>query len=241
MAFQGFRAESFQFFRELTLNNHRLWFESQREVYEEFVLTPFAELEQELAPSMLELNQNFTPGETAEEHLSRIELTGELPAEGPHYKTSLYQFWWNTEIPRLCDGHLHIGIGADAVTLGFSIYDWSYDKGRMREVFKPRLRGHLSLLDDYIKANYLRRGFEFRRFVRGAGRLGLREGEAFPNRGAQWQDTLGWVVSRQIHENSSRLTPGSFVSECKNTFERLYPLYVFSSDMRSDWRDVLKV
>ena len=240
MTFQGFRAESFQFFRELTANNHRLWFESQQELYEDFVLTPFRELEEELAPFMQELNENFMPGETPEEHLSRIELTGELPPEGPHYKTSLYQFWWNTEILQLCDGHLHVGIGAEAVTLGFSIYDCPYDKGRMREVFKPRLRGHLSLLDDYIKANYLRRGFEFRRFVRGAGRLGLREDDPFPGRGDQWQDTLGWVVSRQLHENSSRLTPGSFVNECKSTFERLYPLYVFSSDPRPDWREVLQ-
>ncbi len=240
MPFTGFTAESFRFFRDLAANNHRLWFEGHRSEYEEHVLKPFEELHEALAPFMRGLDPRFSPEEPSPEHYSRIELGSEAPPEGPHYKTSLYHFWWNTTVPRLSDGHLHVGLGASGVTLGFSIYDWHQEMGRMREVFKPRLMTELNLLDEYIKANYLRRGFEFRRFVRGVGRLGLREDDAFPTHGRDWQNTLGWVVSRQIHEGSSRLTPGSFLSECEKTFERLYPLYVFACDTRPDWRAALK-
>lgn len=242
MPFTGFTAESFRFFRDLAVNNHRLWFEQHRQEYEAHVLAPFEELRETLAPFMRELDPHFTadPPGSSDQQFSRLELAQDAPPEGPHFKTSLYLFWWNTQLPRLSDGHLHIGLGGSGVTLGFSIYDWHQERGKMREVFKPRLMTELELLDDYIKANYLRRGFEFRRFVRGVGRLGLREDDAFPTHGRDWQNTLGWVVSRQIHEGSSRLTPGSFLSECEKTFERLHPLYVFACDTRIDWRAAFK-
>jgi hypothetical protein len=240
MSFQGFRDESFLFFRELAANNHRLWFEAREKDFEELILEPFRELRDDLAPFMEELHPGFAPPADTERQLSRIELTADPPPEGPHYKTSLYCFWWNQELPRLADAHLHVGLGGEGVTIGFSIYDWAHDHGRMRELFRPRMRNELNLLDEYIKSSYLRRGFEFRRFERGAGRLGLREADPFPSRGDDWDGTLGWVVSRQIKEGSSRLTPGSFVTECKTSFERLLPLYIFASDERKNWREALR-
>ena len=107
-------------------------------------------------------------------------------------------------------------------------------------MFKVRLQTDLTLLDDYIKAAYLRRGFQLHRYARAPGRLGMREVEAFPARPADWENTLGWVVKRHIHTESSRLTPGSFVHECQETFRRLYPLYTFASDPRPDWKAVLR-
>jgi hypothetical protein len=240
MSFQGFRDESFGFFRELAVNNHHMWFEAHRSEYEEFVLIPFRELRDELAEFMGGLYPGFAKIEDPESQLSLIELANNPPPEGPHYKTSLYCFWWNKDLPRLADAHLHVGLGGEGVTIGFSIYDWAHDHGRMREVFRPRMRNELALLDEYIKASYLRRGFDFRRFERGAGRLGLREADPFPSRSEEWAGTLGWVVSRQIKEGSSRLTPGSFISECKTSFERLIPLYIFASDERKKWREALR-
>lgn len=241
MDFQGFREESFLFFRELANNNHRLWFEAHVQEFEEFVLTPFRDLRDEMAEFMEELHPGFHRPADPETQLSHIELTADPAPEGPHYKTSLYCFWWNQDLPRLADAHLHVGLGGEGVTIGFSIYDWAHDHGRMREVFLPRVRNELVLLDEYIKASYLRRGFDFRRFERGAGRLGLRDADPFPSRGEEWSGTLGWVASRQIKEGSSRLTPGSFVTECKSSFERLLPLYVFASDESKNWRDALRV
>ncbi len=240
MKFQGFRDESFQFFRKLAANNHKLWFEEHEAEYQELIQEPFEVLRDELAPFMEELFPGFTQPEDPTKQLSHIELTAEPPPEGPHYKTSLYCFWWNKDLPRLADAHMHVGLGGEGVTIGFSIYDWAHDHGRMREVFRPRMRNEIELLDEYIKSSYLRRGFEFRRFERGAGRLGLRDADPFPSKGEDWGGTLGWVVSRQIKEGSSRLTPGSFVSECKTSFERLLPLYAFASDERKNWRNVLR-
>jgi hypothetical protein len=229
----------FQFLRDLAANNHQQWFREHQEEYEDFILQPFRDLVTDLTPFMRKLNRTFVANESPDEHLSHIEIAS-APEEGPHFKTSLYCFWWNSELNRLSDANLHIGLGAEAVTLGFSIYDWTFESARMDEVFKPRLRSDLSVLDEYIKSSYLRRGFDFRRFVRGAGRLGLREAEPFPDRGSEWSSTLGWVVSRQIKPGSSRLTPGSFLTECEGTFTRLYPLYVFASETRNDWKRVLK-
>ena len=51
--------------------------------------------------------------------------------------------------------------------------DFGAPQGKMRRVFKPRIRRNLHSLDEHIKNNYLRRGFEFRRFVRAPGRFGM--------------------------------------------------------------------
>jgi len=191
----------------------------------------------ELSPHLHSLNPDLTPADPPDEHFSHMRTSAGGPPGSPPFKTSFYAFFWNTEITRLADAWLYVGVSSEGVGLGFSIYDFGQNRRtRLASVFKPRLEGDLQLLDDYIKAAYLRRGFQFRRYARAPGRIGLREVDPFPARAADWSNTLGWVVSRHIHTESSRLTPGSFVSECQDTFTRLYPLYTFCSDPGPDWK-----
>lgn len=237
MSFAGFQPGTFQFFQELKKNNNEEWFAENEPRYEEFVLEPMRELLRELAPEMVKLDETFTLREDLDEHIARLEIGETRAPDAPPYKTSLHGFFWNTTLSRLTDATFHIGVNAEGASLGFSIYAFGKNRrSRMDQVFKPRLATDLPLLDQYIKSAYLRRGFDFHRFAKAPGRLGLREVEAFPERGSEWANTLGWVVSRSIHEDSSRMTPGSFVGESQSTFERLYPLYLFASDPRIDWK-----
>lgn len=237
MDFRGFQPDAFQFFVDLTENNTLEWFAENEVRFEESVKTPMADLVKELSPFFASLNPDLAPLDPPDDHFSHIRTAGSGPPGNAPFKTTFYSFFWNTGISRLADAWFYVGVGAEGVGLGFSIYDFGKNRRtRLASVFKPRLMGDLQLLDDYIKAAYLRRGFQFKRFARAPGRIGLREVDPFPTRAAEWTNTLGWVVSRHIHTGSSRLTPGSFVGECQDTFKRLYPLYTFCSDPRMDWK-----
>jgi hypothetical protein len=241
MEFRGFQEEAFQFFADLGENNTVEWFSENEPRFEEHVKQPMADLVKEMSSFFASLNPDLATLDPPNEHFSHMRTSGGGPADSPPFKTTFYSFFWNTEIPRLSDAWFYVGVSAEGVGLGFSIYDFGRNRRtRLASVFKPRLASDLQLLDDYIKAAYLRRGFQFKRFARAPGRIGLREVDPFPTRPAEWSNTLGWVVSRHIHTESSRLTPGSFVSEAQDTFTRLYPLYTFCSDPRPDWKRKFK-
>jgi len=241
MKFEGFRDETFAFFRDLGANNTTGWFEENQSQFEEHVRQPCLQLVSSLGEFISGLDQRLQPSDDLDSHLSDLERTGETLPDAGAYKTTQYLYFWNTELARLNDGTLHVGVGAEGVSIGFSIYEYGLNRrARMSQIFKARLSNDLELLDNYIKASYLRRGFVFHRYARAAGRLGLREVDAFPSQSSQWENTLGWVVSRHIHTESSRLTPGSFVSELQESFGKLYPLYLYASDPRVDWKREFK-
>lgn len=238
MEFTGFRPETFQFFEDLAANNDEAWFDENQPVFEEFVLEPMRGLVADLRETL----DTLAPGliaEDVESHFSEMRRGPRTPPGTPPLKTSMYAFFWDQEMRRLADANLFVGVSAQGATIGFSIYEFGDPQSRMQRVFKPRLLRHLGLLDEHIKSNYLRRGFDFHRYVRAASRLGMREVDAFPTVPSQWESTLGWVARRHIHTESSRLTPGSFVSEVRESFERLHPLYVFASDTSEEFQRVL--
>lgn len=241
MNFHGFRTESFEFLKELAKNNNTEWFEAHEQEYQELVRQPMLELIDELREPLTKMNPALKPKANAASHLSEFERKGDtVPDAGP-YMTTSYAYFWNTKMSRLTDGNLHVGVSAKGVSLGFSIYEFGRNRrSRLSQIFRPRLRSDLQLLDNYIKASYMRRGYQFHRYVRAPGRLGLREVDAFPDQPSEWENTLGWVVGRHLHTKSSRLTPGSFVTEVQESFDKLYPLYLFSSDPRVDWKRAFK-
>jgi len=238
MEFSGFRPETFQFFTDLSANNTTEWFEENQSAFEEFVAEPMTGLVEALRPEIEALSPGLI-GPDAEVHFSEMRRGPRTPPGTPPLKTSMYAFFWDQGLRRLADGNLFVGVSGQGATIGFSIYDFGDPQSRMRRVFKPRLVKHLDLLDEHIKSNYLRRGFDFHRYVRAAGRLGMREVEAFPTLPSEWEPTLGWVARRHIHTESSRLTPGSFLSEVVESFQRLYPLYAFASDPTEDFQRIL--
>lgn len=237
MDFPGFRDESFQFFAQLKDNNSHEWFRENRAQYKEFVLDPLRQLVRELGPVVTGLEPAFALAEDVDEHIAHLERGPRLPPGTPPYKTSLYCFFWDTNLQRLSDGNFYVGVNAEGCTIGYHIYRNQKDRRcHLNTIFLPRLRRHLDKLDEYIKASYMRRGFNFSRYAEAPGRLGIKPVEPFPEKAAEWENTIGWVATRTIAQGSSRLTPGSFVAEVKDSFEKLYPLYAFSADPSPGWR-----
>ena len=241
MSFEGFRAESFTLLEKLAENNNQEWYASHAEEYEALVRAPMCELVNALRDVLRELSPILEPGPDPTLHLSEVERRGDAVPGAGAYNKNCYAYFWNTSMTRLTDGNLHVGLSSKGISLGFSIYEFGRSRrARLSQIFVPRIRTDLTLLDSYLKASYLRRGYQIHRYAKAPGRLGLREVEAFPSQPSEWENSLGWVVSRHLHTGSSRLTPGSFLTEVTESFQKLYPLYLFSSDPRVDWKKAFR-
>lgn len=60
MGFTGFSAEGLKFLFENRMNNSKEWYDNHKDIYKQYVYNPFVELITELAPSMLEIDNQFT-------------------------------------------------------------------------------------------------------------------------------------------------------------------------------------
>lgn len=60
MAFAGFPADFFAFFRELKANNNRLWFEANKQRYRDAVQAPMAEFILAMQPRLAKVSKQFT-------------------------------------------------------------------------------------------------------------------------------------------------------------------------------------
>lgn len=59
MSFDGFSSEALKFLLENRLNNSKDWFDSHKALYKQYVYNPFAQLVEELAPTMLEIDSQI--------------------------------------------------------------------------------------------------------------------------------------------------------------------------------------
>ena len=121
-AFRGFTADSFAFFRELARNNNKAWFDQNREGYDAHIIGAFRGLLATLEPFLLKLNPNFETSGKANRNLSRINRDIRFSKDKSPYKSNYYLYVFDRDRDRQSDGRLYVGLNADCVTVGFSIY-----------------------------------------------------------------------------------------------------------------------
>ncbi|MDL2223341.1 DUF2461 domain-containing protein [Bacteroidales bacterium OttesenSCG-928-M11] len=55
-SFKGFTPQTFEFFKELSENNNKLWFDSHKDIYQEHIMQPLKSLAVALTPAMYEID-----------------------------------------------------------------------------------------------------------------------------------------------------------------------------------------
>ncbi len=70
--FSGFSPDTLKFLRSLNRNNNHQWFESHRQDYQEYLLSPMRSLVAELGPFMLTIDQDFEITPAVNKTISRI-------------------------------------------------------------------------------------------------------------------------------------------------------------------------
>jgi len=129
-------------------------------------------------------------------------------------------------------GRLYVGLSADCITVGFSIYDtWRGPKGALQTIFRRRLVQERELFDKLL-ANSVRGKRYETYWHRQEGREWVQH-PGLPRRDADWQSLQAWIV-RKVHlPNSRAVAEPAFANHVERVFKDLYPLYVFTSELRA--------
>jgi uncharacterized protein (TIGR02453 family) len=237
--FSGFSAESFNFFGELAANNHKPWFDQNRPRYEAHVLGVFHALLQELEPALLELNPHFETTGKTNGNFSRINRDIRFSKDKSPYKSNYYLYVFDGRHDRGHAGRLYVGLSADCLTVGFSIYATDRKvQGALRSVFRPRVASHWDTFERLLR-DVVRRG-RYESYWHRMEKKEWAQHPGLPRHLDDWQSLDAWIVRKVFEPNARRLGSPAFARRVERIFRELYPLYVFSSVASPRWRKELR-
>ncbi len=237
--FPGFAAESFLFFEELARNNQKAWFDANRARYDQHVVGAFRGLLEALTPSMLKLNPHFEVGGKTNGNFSRINRDIRFSKDKSPYKPNYYLYVYDGRKERGHTGRLYVGLSADCLTVGFSIYgSWKGPKGALETLFRGRVEANRELFGALL-ANVVRaKKYETYWHREEKGEWAQHSG--LPRRDEDWHTLHAWVVRKVFLPNSRRLATPAFAQTVERIFAELYPLVVFSSESTPKWEAEIK-
>src|SRR5260370_22710644 len=147
--FSGFTAESFKFFRARARANNKTWFDRNRDRYDEYVVGAFRGLLRALEPFLLKLDPHFETAGKTNGNFSRINRDIRFSKDKSPYKPNYYLYVFDGRRDRGHAGRLYVGLAAECLTGGFSIYatDKRGPKGALEPIFRNRAAPHPARFD----------------------------------------------------------------------------------------------
>ena len=232
--FQGFTGNSFQFFQELATHNHKAWFDENRSRYDCHVVGAFRGLLGALTPFALRLNPHFEIRGKTNGNFSRINRDIRFSKDKTPYKSNYYLYFYDGRCSRGQTGRLYVGLSADCLTVGFSIYgSRKGPQGALETVFRKRVTSHhaifATLLERVVRSQHYETYWhrdEKGEWVQHSG---------LPRRIEDWQTLHAWIVRKVFLPNARGLATPAFVGQVERVFQDLYPLYVFASATNPKW------
>ena len=239
--FQGFREQSFRFFRELAKNNNKPWFDAHRDVYDEHVTGAFRGLLVNLEPALLELNPQFETAGKTNGNFSRINRDIRFSKDKSPYKSNYYLRVYDARRSPKTDGCLYVGLSADCLTAGFCTYGaWGRGpKGALETVFRARFGKERAAFDQMLRQIVSRGRYET--YWHRQEQRDWAQHPGLPRRDEDWLTLQGWIVRRVFEPGAKGLGTPQVAGRIEKVFRDLYPLYAFTSLTGSRWRKGLSV
>ena len=118
--FNGFSQETLDFFQELTLNNSKAWFDTNRKRYETSVKKPATEFVEEMGEMFHMISPDIQAIPKVNKSLFRINRDTRFSKDKSPYKTNLGMWFWEGERKRMeCPGfYFHLEPGALMLAAG---------------------------------------------------------------------------------------------------------------------------
>lgn len=246
--FQGFTRDSFDFFRDLAVNNNTAWFKANRERYDRHIVGAFRGLLSALEPFLLKIDPHFETAGKTNGNFSRINRDIRFSKDKSPYKSNYYLYCFDGRHKRGDAGRFYVGLTADCVTAGFSIYGSPESSKRQKEghaahsalesIFRKRFAANQKVFDRLLQNTVGKGRYEtyWHRLERGdwAQHSGL------PKREEDWQTLQAWVVRKVFLPNSRGVGTPKFTRQAEAIFADLFPLYVFTSVAGAQWQRELK-
>jgi uncharacterized protein (TIGR02453 family) len=239
-SFDGFKADSFDFFGELAQNNNKAWFDRNRERYERSVAGTFRALLEALEPSLLDLNPNFESAGKTNRNFSRINRDIRFAKDKSPYKLNYYLYVFDARRDRQTDGRLYVGLNADCVTVGMATYASWGKRGMstLETVFRKRLVSHRQVFRSLLDRIVRRGRYETYWHRVEKGDWVLHSG--LPRRDEDWETLQAWIVRKAFPSKVKVLETRDFARRVERIFRELFPLYVFTSSEHPRWQAGLK-
>lgn len=239
-AFAGLTSESFNFFRDLARNNNKIWFDQNRARYDKHVVGAFRGLLLALEPSLLKLDPHFETAGKTNGNFSRINRDIRFAKDKSPYKPNFYLYIYDGRHDRGDAGRLYVGLNADCVTVGFSIYggDPRGPKGALETVFRKRFTNHREVFERLL--NGIVRGRRYETYWHRVEKRDWAQHAGLARRDEDWQTLQAWIVRKVFLPGSRGLATPGFAQQVERIFRELYPLYVFTSVASSRWKAELK-
>jgi uncharacterized protein (TIGR02453 family) len=218
-----FTQETFRFFRDLGRNNKKVWMDAHRDRYQSAVVQPFRRLLEELAPTVLALDDRFdTTGRTGA-NFSRINRDIRFAKDKTPYRAQMYLKFSAPFGGEGETGQLYTGISAKTVTAGFRIYSGSKRKeSALAQIADARVDANPRWLAQQKK----RLGRRYESYW-----YSVEKGEWTKHVGwpaaENWRKLQGWIVRRKLR--AAAATRGSFSTDLVRIFRDLHPLLRFTS------------
>ncbi len=237
--FHGFTAESFLFFEELARNNQKAWFDANRARYDQHVIGTFRSLLETIKPALLEINPHFEVGGKTNGNFSRINRDIRFAKDKSPYKSNYYLYVYDNRHDRGHGGRLYVGLSADCLTAGFSIYgSWKGPKGALETVFRKRVASHRETFSALLAKTVPPRRYET--YWHREEKSEWAQYPGLPRRDEDWQTLQAWVVRKVFLPNSRGLETAAFAGIVERIFTELYPLFIFTSVVTPKWEAELK-
>jgi len=238
-AFAGFTPESFAFFRELAENNNKAWFDQNRARYERHVQGAFRGLLDALSPFLLKLNSQFETSGKTNGNFSRINRDIRFSKDKSPYKPNYYLYVFDGRHDRGHAGRLYVGLSADCLTVGFSIYATDRkSKGALDTIFRKRLQTHREVFERLLRE--IVRGRRYETYWHRMEKNDWAQHSGLPRRDEDWQTLQAWIVRKVFLPNAKGLATPAFARQVERIFGELYPLFVFTSVASPKWQSKLK-
>jgi uncharacterized protein (TIGR02453 family) len=238
--FSGFTSDSFTFFRELARNNNKPWFDAHRPRYEAHVQGAFRRLLVTLEPALLRLNPYFETSGRTNGNFSRINRDIRFSKDKSPYKSNYYLYVFDRRRQRASDGRLYVGLSADCVTVGFSIYGtWGKGpKGALETVFRPRFEKDRAACLRVVERVVKPRRYETYWHRQEKGEWTLHPG--LPRKDEDWLTLHAWIVRKVFEPGARDLATPAFARRVEKIFAELYPLYALTSVAGARWNAAVR-
>jgi uncharacterized protein (TIGR02453 family) len=246
--FAGFTQDSFAFFRDLAVNNNTAWFKDNRERYDRYILGAFRGLLQTIEPFLLDLNPDFETAGKTNRNFSRINRDIRFSKDKSPYKSNYYLYVFDARHDRGHAGRLYLGLTAECVTVGFSIYGGAAVSRRSSEkseptdalatIFRKRIVAHRKTFDRLLQ-EVVRKG-RYETYWHREEKKDWAQYPGLPKRDEDWQTLQAWIVRKVFLPTSRGVQTPAFARQVEKIFADLYPFYAFTSVAGPHWQREIK-
>lgn len=153
--FGGFSKETFDFLRDLELNNSREWFESNRGVFEDRVLRPAQDFVVEMGERLKTISPRVSAIPLIDKSIFRIYRDTRFSTDKTPYKTHIGMLFWEGPRKKLENPNYYVQLNKSSIFIGAGEYRFPADLlGPYRDsVVHPKRGAELKRILDRITVN----------------------------------------------------------------------------------------